>query len=217
MSSGPGKSGSSREHDHEKPTVILLGDSIWGGYQNNVVTALEGKATVWSPKENGQHTGYTLQQLEKWIKGCEASVVHINVGLHDLFLSSKTDESRHSFDVYTANLRRIFTKLKQLTDAEIIFALTTPVDDQRQASSETYKRVVRRNSEISTYNRRAVEIATEFGVRVNDLHAVVLEMGVGQAIRDDGVHLSANGGDVVGEQVAHSILPARNKQNHETR
>ncbi|MEO2016935.1 MAG: PVC-type heme-binding CxxCH protein [Fuerstiella sp.] len=213
MSSGPAYTTSKHEHGDDLPTVILLGDSIRIGYQKAVAAQLHGKATVWSPQENGQHTVYTLQQLEKWIRGRDAAVVHINVGLHDLFLSSKTDQPRYSLETYSANLRRIFARLKQLTDAEIIFALTTPVDEQRQASSETYRRVVRRNPDIVTYNRRAVEIANECGVRINDIHAVALDIGVETAIRDDGVHLTAQGVDVVGQQVARSVLLVLNGQS----
>ncbi|MCP4509024.1 MAG: SGNH/GDSL hydrolase family protein [Fuerstiella sp.] len=212
MSGGPTLTTSGHEHGDELPTVILLGDSIRIGYQKAVARQLHGKATVWSPQENGQHTVYTLQQIDKWIMGRDAKVVHINVGLHDLFLSSKTDQPRHSLETYSANLRKIFAKLKQLTDAQIIFALTTPVDELRQASSETYKRVVRRNPDVVTYNRRAVEIAEESGILVNDVHAVALEIGVKAAIRDDGVHLTPKGVDVVGKQVARRVMSALNRQ-----
>ena len=213
MSSGPAEFVARHEHRDELPTVILLGDSIRIGYQKTVAAELHGQAKVWSPKENGKDTGYTLEHLGKWIEGREASVVHINAGLHDLFLSSKTGRPRHSPDVYVTNLRKIFAELIRLTDAEVIFALTTPVDEQRQASSETYSRVVRRNSDIAAYNRRAVEVAAEFGVRINDLHAVAV--GVTDGLRDDGVHLSAKGVDVVGKQVAHNVLSVLNERHPE--
>lgn len=188
------------------PVVILLGDSIRINYQQTVKTELEGKATVWTPKENCAHTFFTLENLEKWIKGRNASVVHINVGLHDLFLDAKTGLPRHSLDIYSANLRKIFTKLKELTDAKIIFALTTPVVEERQAASKTYGRVVRRNPLIVEYNRRAAEIAKEYGVRIDDLHSIATEAGAENVIREDGVHLSEKGIALIGKQVARCVL-----------
>ena len=190
------------------PVVVLLGDSIRMNYQKTVAAELRGKATVWSPKENGAHSLFTLQNLEKWVKDRNAAVVHINVGLHDLFLNSKTGQPRHSLEGYSNNLRKIFEKLKELTDAKIIFALTTPVVEQRQASSKTYKRVVRRNPDIVRYNRKAVEIAQELGVRIDDVHAVAMEAGVEHVITGDGVHLSKMGIAVIGKQVANSVLSA---------
>ena len=191
------------------PTVILLGDSIRINYQGTVKSELEGKATVWTPKENCAHTFFTLENLEKWIKGRNASVVHINVGLHDLFLDAKTGLPRHSLETYSTNLRAIFTKLNELTDAKIIFALTTPVVEERQAASKTYGRVVRRNPLIVEYNRRAQgprEIAKECGVRIDDLHSIAMEAGAENVIREDGVHLSEKGIALIGEQVARCVL-----------
>ena len=187
------------------PVVILLGDSIRINYQKTVKAKLEGIATVWSPKENCAHTFFTLENLEKWVKGRDAAVVHINVGLHDLFLNAKTGRPRHDLDTYSANLRAIFAKLNTLTDAKIIFALTTPVVEERQASSKTYGRVVRHNSQIVEYNRAAAEIAKECGARLDDLHTVAVKAGVEEMIREDGVHLSKKGIARIGEQVAACI------------
>jgi lysophospholipase L1-like esterase len=167
---------------------------------------LKGKATVWSPKENCRHTEFVLEQLETWVKGRNASVVHINVGLHDMFLSSSTGQPRHSLGVYEANLRAIFSKLKELTDAKIIFALTTPVIESRQAASEGYKQVVRREADVVRYNARAAQIAKEAGVEVNDLHARSTRVGTEDILREsDGIHLSTVGEEVIGKHVASVI------------
>ncbi|NOZ21348.1 MAG: SGNH/GDSL hydrolase family protein [Planctomycetes bacterium] len=190
----------------ERPVVILLGDSIRIGYQRVVISELAGKANVWAPKANCKHTQFTLEHIEEWVKGRKPAVVHINCGLHDLFLSKATGKPRHSLDVYADNLRAIFEKLRRLTDAKIIFALTTAVDEERQATSKTYGRVVRRNAQIAVYNAKAKEIAGEFNVRVNDLYAVVQEGGVDVMLIDDGIHLSPEGAQRVGKQVAQSIL-----------
>ena len=190
--------------------VVLLGDSIRKQYQRTVQSELKDKATVWAPEENCCHTRYTLDRLEKWLKDRNAAVVHINVGLHDLYLNAKTGQPRHSLDVYSRNLRAIFAKLKELTQAKIVFALTTPVVEERQVTSG-YKRVVRRNPQIVEYNRKAAEIAKEFGVRIDDLHAVAMAMGAGKVIGNDGVHMSKAGTAVIAKQVAKCVLAVLNE------
>jgi putative membrane-bound dehydrogenase-like protein len=191
------------------PVVILLGDSIRMNYQQTVVAELKGKATVWAPKENCKHTAFVLENLEKWVKGRNASVVHINVGLHDMFLSSSTDQPRHSLEVYETNIRAIFAKLKELTDAKIIFALTTPVIESRQAASEGYKRIVRRAADVVKYNAKVTQIADAAGIEVNDLHALSTRVGTHDILREsDGIHLSKIGEEVIGKHVATSVEKA---------
>lgn len=201
----PAAGGESGDKD-ALPVVILLGDSIRMQYQAAVRAELNGKATVWAPEENCCHTAFVIPRLEKWVKGRNAAVVHINVGLHDLFINKRTNRPRHSLDVYAANLRTIFAKLKELTHADIIFALTTPVDEKRQATSKTYGRVVRRNSEIAVYNQEATEVARASGIHVDDVHSVLQNAGVQAMISDDGVHLSPKAVRPVAKQVAHSVL-----------
>lgn len=188
------------------PVVVLLGDSIRMNYENVVRTELTGKADVWSPKENCGHSAFTAKRIKGWVKGRKAAVVHINCGLHDLFLNATTNAPRHSLDVYERNLRTIFGKLRKHTDAEIIFALTTAVDEKRQASSKSYGRVVRRAADVTTYNEKARQVAQEFNIRVNDLHSTMEQAGVAAMLGDDGVHLSPEGAQKLGKQVAECIV-----------
>ena len=199
------------QHGNRKglPAVILLGDSIRVNYQRTVTAELKDEATVWAPKENCKHTAFVLENLEEWISGKNASVVHINVGLHDMFLSSSTNKPRHSLEVYEANLRAIFAKLQELTDAKIIFALTTPVIESRQAASKGYKRVVRLEADVVKYNAKAAQIAHEAGIEINDLHALSTRVGTEDILREsDGIHLSKIGEEVIGKHVASTIKDA---------
>jgi putative membrane-bound dehydrogenase-like protein len=195
--------------DGQLPLVILLGDSIRMNYQQTVIAELQGEAEVWAPEENGQHTVFTLENLEKWIGDRQPAVVHINVGLHDMFLNAKTGQPRHDVDTYSASLRRIFDRLKALTNAKIIFALTTPVDESRQAASQTYGRVVRRSADIQRYNEAARRVAQAAGVSVNDVHALAEQVGAGDILcESDGIHLSDMGQTVIGRGVASVIEAA---------
>lgn len=189
------------------PSVILLGDSIRMNYQAAAGGALKGKAVVWSPKDNCKHTFYVLENLERWLAGKRPDVIHINVGLHDLYLDGKTGQPRHKIETYEKNLRAIFARLEKLTDAKVIFALTTAVNERRQAESKGYKRVVRRNTDIDAYNAKARQVAKESGLRVNDLNAFMKEAGVDRMLREsDGIHLSPEGCEMLGGEVARVIL-----------
>lgn len=190
----------------DPPGVILLGDSIRMNYQTVVRQKLADNAVVWVPKENGRHTAFTLAKLDEWLRGRRPAVIHINVGLHDLFLSGPTGKPRHSLETYERNLREIFSRLRQRTTARIIFALTTVVDEERQSTSKTYGRVVRRNTDIQRYNARARELAEEAGVTINDLYSFMRRNDPAKLLREDGIHLSPAGCDVVGAEVAHIIL-----------
>ena len=88
----------------------------------------------------------------------------------------------------------------------IIFALTTPVNEQQQADSEGYGRVVRRNADIDVYNAKARAVARELEIPVNDLNAFMTKAGPDRCLRPtDGIHLSPTGCQLVGRQVADVI------------
>lgn len=195
------------EKQDSVPMVILLGDSIRMNYQQDVITALANKAEVWSPKENCKHTVFMLENLEKWLTDRKPQVVHVNVGLHDMYLDAKTGKPRHTIESYEENLRAIFAKIDKLTDAKVIFALTTAVDEQRQADSKSYGRVVRRNTDIQAYNNKAREVAKEMDITINDLNAFMVKTGTEKILRpSDGIHLSSEGCRLVGRHVSQVIL-----------
>ncbi|MFK5923089.1 MAG: SGNH/GDSL hydrolase family protein [Verrucomicrobiota bacterium] len=185
--------------------VILFGDSIRMGYQKEVVKNLKGKAVVWAPEDNCRHSKYLLESLDKWLKGRNPDVIHINCGLHDMFLD-KNGKCRHSVDEYADTLRLIFKRLKKTNaHAVVIFALTTAVDEKRQITSKNYGRLVRRNSDVDSYNKKAIEIAKEFDVQINDLNTPIKKAGVENMLVDDGIHLNSKGAREIGALVAEVI------------
>jgi len=124
-----------------------------------------------------------------------------------MYLDSKTGLPRHSLERYEMNLRAIFEKLDQVSDATVIFALTTVVNETQQAGSEGYGRVVRRNRDIEIYNATARVVAKEMGVQVNDLYRFMKEADPSIILRpSDGIHLSAEGCEIMGREVARVIL-----------
>lgn len=189
--------------DNRLPEAVLLGDSIRMSYQGDVRERLAGVARVWFPEENGCHTVHTLANLDKWLKGHDPAVVHVNCGLHDMWLlDAKT--RRHSIAVYTATMRKVLEHLRATTAAKIILALTTPVDEAYQAGSG-YGRVVRYEADIPIYNQAAAEVARELGIGVDDLYTPLCEAGVKSVLGQDGVHLSKKGVGIAADTVAACI------------
>ena len=185
------------------PLVVLLGDSIRMGYQAVVVRELAGVAEVWAPTENGAHTKHTRARLAEWFADKQPAVVHINVGLHDMWLN-EDGTHRHELPEYLAELKAILEWLREHTKAQIVFGLTTPVDQDRQCAS-SYARVVRRNADIPLYNAPTQALVESLGLGVNDLYAAVEAVGVDQLIAADGVHFQPEGYEVLGKAVAQRV------------
>ena len=189
--------------DGALPEVILFGDSIRASYHSGVRERLADVARVWSPQENGAHTAHTLKNLDKWLKDHDPAVIHINCGLHDMWLID-AETRRHSLEVYAATMRKVLEHLQAKTSATIILALTTPVNEASQASSG-YGRVVRYESDIPRYNRAAAKVAGELGVAIDDLYTPLHQAGAETVLGPDGVHLSKQGVRVAADTVAACI------------
>ena len=187
----------------ELPLVALLGDSIRMGYQNVVARELAGCATVWAPEENGAHAKHTRARLPVWFADRKPAVIHLNVGLHDMWLDEGGGH-RHPLPEYLAELRAILEWLRDRTTARVVFALTTPVDQDRQRAS-AYGRVVRRNGDIPEYNAGARALAESLGLGIDNLYGVAQAAGLDGIIAADGVHFCPEGYEVLGKAVADCI------------
>jgi len=188
-----------------KSFVILLGDSIRINYQEVVKKQLENKADIWVPDENCQDSVFVLKNLEKWLAGKKPDVIHINCGLHDVFIENNGLPRRTPED-YGKNLDKIFSILTtEFISSQIIFALTTPVYEERQKVSKTYGRLVRRNTDIDAINKKAIEVCRKYNVKIDDLNSAVLKGGVENLICEDGVHLNEKGKEYVGKRVSSYI------------
>ena len=66
------------------PKVLIIGDSISGGYTPRVVNLLKDKALVKHNPGNAQHTGTGIEKLDAWIGETDWDVIHFNWGLWDL-------------------------------------------------------------------------------------------------------------------------------------
>ncbi len=186
------------------PKVVLVGDSIRLGYAARVAERLSGKAVVISPPENGGDSTNVLSHLDDWVLRQKPDVVHLNCGLHDL-KRSKTD-GHHQVELarYADNLRRVVARIREGTDAALVFADTTPILDERHARRGAD--FDRTEADVRQYNAAAIAMMRELGVPVHDLHWVVEQGGPETMLGPDGTHYTVVGSDRLAEAVADCVL-----------
>jgi dienelactone hydrolase/lysophospholipase L1-like esterase len=186
------------------PRVVLIGDSIRLDYASKVAERLSGKAAVISPPENGGDSANVLAHLDEWVLRQKPDVVHLNCGLHDLKRSKSDGHHQIELDRYGENLRRIVARIREGTDAALVFADTTPILDERHARRGAD--FDRTEADVRRYNAVAAAIMGELGVPVHDLHWVVEQGGAESMLGPDGTHYTVAASDRLAEAVADCVL-----------
>jgi len=185
--------------------IVLIGDSIRLGYQEKVRELLGDWAYVWMPEENGGTSEKILAHLDKWVLSRHADVVHINCGLHDIKKEFGQDTVSVPLSLYTENVHSILTQVQAESKATVVWALTTPVNQEWHHRNKPFDRF---ETDIVAYNTAASEICRELGVTTNDLYSVVLSAGPDNILLEDGVHFKQEGYALLGESVAECIKRA---------
>jgi lysophospholipase L1-like esterase len=195
--------------DDKFKKVVLIGDSIRIGYQPVVMKKLKSLAEVWGPEVNGGTSSNVIKNLHYWVKEQAPDIVHINAGLHDLrtlYYNSGPGVNVIPLDHYRDNIRTIFDYVKTRTDARLIWATTTPVIYEKAHEAHTGSADFDRyNEDVIAYNRAALKIAAKMNVPVNDLYQLVMSATPEKIIRNDGVHFTEEGNEMLGNQVAQMI------------
>jgi acyl-CoA thioesterase-1 len=189
----------------ESPTmkkVVLIGDSISMGYHDTVRAALAGGAEVWRPEANCEDSRRVLAMFEQWIVEPRPDVLHINAGLHDMKKSFGDGSYQVPLADYERNVREILRRALEETDAVVIWALTTPVNEPWHHANKPFDRL---GADVSAYNAAARRVCRETGVEVNDLHAVVMAAGRDELLLPDGVHFGQEGCRLLGRAVAGAV------------
>ena len=178
------------------PRVLLIGDSILGGYSKQVVAALAGKANVdlwknpyWQSEKYNKILAVVLDQNGPY------DVVHFNMGLHG-WPQGRIKEG--TFEPLTKAYVEI---LKQkCPNAKLIWANSTPFTIVGKPTE--LDPVI--NANILEQNRMAANVMKKMNVPVNDFYALLinkLELG-----RGDGGHWKPNAYKVLAATAIQSIL-----------
>jgi lysophospholipase L1-like esterase len=194
----------------EKPTVLVIGDSISMGYTPHVAELLAGQAAVVHNEGNGGDSDRVAASLEAWLAAAGGpggpAAVHFNAGLHDIKINRQTRRHQVPPDRYERNLRGIVARLTD-SGARLMWATTTPVIDARHQAAKDFDRT---NADVDAYNAVAGRIMAEAGIAVDDLNAAAVGAGLEGLLAADGVHFTEDGyrllGGVVAERIAE-LLP----------
>jgi acyl-CoA thioesterase-1 len=181
------------------PKVLIIGDSIAGGYFPFVQQMLRGKADVSMPiKADGssdpcQGTTHGIKQIDQWIGTTEWNVIHFNFGLHDIKhinpengKNSNNPNDPHQADPkhYKKNLQLIVDRMKT-SGANLIFATSTPYPD-------TAIKPLRLPGMSEKYNKAASKVMKKNKIAVNDLYSFVLPQ-MEYLQRPNNVHFNETG------------------------
>lgn len=186
--------------DPKRPRVLLIGDSILGGYMNQVIKALDGKAYVdaWVNPYNQSDNLNNVILPDVLAKG-PYNVVHFNMGLHGW------QEGRIKPGTFEPLTKGYVDVLKaKLPQAKLIWASSTPVlleGDVKQLDPVV-------NGTIVEHNRMAAKVMAECGVPVNDFYGLLVgHLDLARGGKDK-FHWNAPAYQILADQCVKSVLAA---------
>lgn len=151
--------------DPTRPRVLLIGDSILGGYAKSVTAALRGRAYVdaWiNPYCQSEHLNKLLGEV---LTNGPYEVVHFNMGLHGWQKGRIKDGT---FEPLTRAYVEVLRK--QLPRARLIWASSTPVT----VKGKPLELDPEINPVIVEHNRLAAQVMAEMHVPVNDFYSLLV-------------------------------------------
>jgi len=195
------------------PNVLIIGDSISIGYTIPLRNLLKGKADVFRPDVNCEHSEFGAENIEKWIGNKKWDVILFNFGIwdthymyHGKMVLEKDLQNikihdvkfRHTTDEYINNLKKILATLKK-TGAKLVWTTTTPFIYY----DEPTKKLLLKN------NEEAVKLMKSKNVQINDLYNFALP-NLKNWLSSDGCHFTELGYEQLGKQAVSAISSALN-------
>lgn len=176
------------------PRVLLIGDSITGGYGPKVEEPLKGKASVarlTTSKSIGDPV--LLTEVALVLGQCRFDVVHFNNGLHG---------SGYSEEEYTKHFPELLATIRrEAPQAKLIWGTRTPV---RRAGNLNV--IAEETKRVEARNKIAAEITARERIALDDLFGLVKDHP--EYWSADGVHFNAQGIAAQTVQVASRIAEA---------
>ncbi len=189
-----------QERNPKLPNVLLIGNSISIGYTPFVQKILKDKANVYRIPENGGDTQKAVKKLDFWLGDKQWDVIHFNFGLHDMkrLIGNNLDikgKKVISEKDYVSNLEKIVAKLKNETNAKLIWATISVVPKGAKG---------RIKGEEVTYNEIALEVMKKNNIQIDDQYKLTLDHPEDQ--QPANVHFHEQGCERQAQQVVQEIL-----------
>lgn len=187
------------------PNVLLIGDSIAGGYLGGVQSRLKAVAHV----ERGNSGGTTqngLESIERILGEREWDVIHFNWGLHDMTWQRRMKPEERGIEGYAARLEQLVTRLRE-TKAKLVWATTTPWPENNYAYYEQRfgEKLLYSPAEEQQWRNAAIAVIEKHQIPVNDLHAL-LKPDLETYQKTDDVHFNRDGSRAMADQIAKVVL-----------
>ncbi len=191
-------------HPDNLPKVLLIGDSISGGYSKEVKRLLDGRVAVSGPLANAEATILGVTNLDKWLGDTKWDLIHFNWGLWDIYGWEYAKQDR-SPAMYEKRLETLVARLEK-TGAKLIWATTTPICHEAEVTMlNRFKTEVKISPETEQeYSDAALRVMTRHGIAIDDLHAAILPRQA-EFQAPNNVHFSGAGYGLLAKQVAGSI------------
>lgn len=183
------------EGEKALPRVLIMGDSIAGGYTGTASVALRGRAIVETHRGNGMGSGNALIMLDSWLGTQKWDLIHFNFGVWDLKINA-AGRPVVPIDEYQRNPALLSTRL-QRTGSKLIWASTVPIPCD-----------MKRYGDVRTYNAVAARLMKFSDIPVQDIYAEVLPLQDSLRSPGDDVHFNERGRLFLGEIVAGAISEA---------
>ena len=175
----------------QKPRVLLVGDSISGGFAARVEDQMADEVYLgWYTTSKLIADPDFFSELEIILTRYDFAVIHANNGLHGWDYSEAE---------YEKSLREFVSFVqKHEPTAKIIWGSSTPLREKQQPEELSYRnlRVVRRN-EI------AEKIMGRSDIPINDLYELVIDHP--EYYQTDGFHFNSEGKSSLADQVTKEI------------
>ena len=191
-----------------KPVVLLMGDSTTVHVAERITAKLVDVAQVEvSSVGNGNNF---LSKIDELTGGVKPNLIYFNCGLHDLarhrdtrvFQGYGSANRATVLEAYRGNLRGIVRALKGKGAKGLVWGTTTPVIFERH---RRVKKFDRDEDDVAAFDEVALAVMRESGLTVHDRHRVIMDAGVEECLRDDGVHMTERGLEVLATAVADFI------------
>jgi len=186
--------------------VLLIGDSIRIGYQNQVKELLKEECDVIFDQDNSRFVQYGYWHINQMFRHFGPfDIVHFNHGYWDMNIESPMKEALNPIDEYVHGLDRMINYIRN-QHAIPIFASTCPIFTSGISQDNTgiVAEINYQNSWVVAYNEAAEEYMNHHHVAINDMYHPFLK-GPFYYKCPDMLHLSEDGNKLAAQLVASAI------------
>ncbi|KAL3653473.1 GDSL esterase/lipase wdl1 [Castilleja foliolosa] len=206
----------------QRPLFVLFGSSIvqlsfsnggWGAILSDVYARKADIITRGYYGWNSRRAVQVLDQVFPKNASNQPSLVIVYFGGNDSMGAHSSGLGPHvPLPEYIENMRKIAAHLKNLSDkTRIIFLSCPPVNEAkvRENTSSYFSELVRTNELCRMYSEACMELCQEMNVKAIDLWSAMQKReDWANACFTDGVHLSAQGSEVVVEEILKVLKEA---------